>query len=316
MAHREDAMRAGCRARRLVLLALPSLASANPGQGTGARAAQRPVRDRARRRARRQLHAAGGAARRARADAGSGARRRLDRAGCARPARGHHAERDARARGLRDRREADRALSATGRSAETCGVAVDAQHGGGPVRVHRRPHAEPADDRPCVCHDRDVRRSADHSGLAQLLLPGADVRPDRVLRNRVRAVRHRRPDRHVQCQRFLHLGRAGRERDGHERLGLQALGVRLPGRSGLRMVGPGRDRRAARLDQRRLRGARDRARARAQPRHLARRRALVHGLRGRGADGRRRARSTGRTTSCRSTPIRSTRWATGPCCAR
>ena len=67
---------------------------------------------------------------------------------------------------------------------------------------------------------------------------------------------------------------------------LQALGVRLPGRSGLRVVGPRRDRRTARLDQRRLRGARDRARARAQPRHLARRRALLHGLRRAGADGR------------------------------
>ena len=67
---------------------------------------------------------------------------------------------------LRDGREADRALAAAGRSAETCGVAVDAQHGGGPVRVHRRPHAEPADDRPCVGRRPNVRRSADHAGLA------------------------------------------------------------------------------------------------------------------------------------------------------
>ena len=67
--------------------------------------------------------------------------------------------------------------------------------------------------------------------------------------------------------------------------------------------------RTARLDQRRLRGARDRARARPQPRPRARRRALVHGRRARRCRWETRARSTGRTIELPQYAIRSTPWA-------
>ena len=135
-----------------------------------------------------------------------------------------------------------------------------------------------------------IRRGDDglRSHLPGGLLPGADVRPDRVPGRRLRAGADRRlgSDERRLHPRHLLVGPARDERPPRAGpVAVQAHRVRLPGVR-LRLVRAGRGGWIARLGQRLVQRAGAGAPARPQPRARTRRRADVHGVGRTRADGR------------------------------
>ena len=263
----------------VALLAVPSLAECEPRHRARARAAHRPLGRAARRPAGWIVDAAVGARQRPRSAPGPGARRRLDRAGHSGAPRRLDGRRDAGARRFADCCQADGRLAARRRSAARGRGAGDARHGSDPVRIliaWRAIEQQLWGERRRGCRHAHVRRSAQHAELAQLVLPGADLQPARLLGRRLRAVQHRRPRRDW----IVHAQQRERQRPGLGQPGagggepaarLPALRLRLSVRERLhRLGGARRGRRHACLDQRRVPGARRGARARTQPRPGAR----------------------------------------------